>query len=153
MRNDAPNMIIPSRGTASCCVYRAAIYTASCVRGVPDRLSASIFVGAASRSSDTNAPSNEPMSYTGFGSRCLENSVEKRLHIPFPVNTARSSSLRALCDVCRLRITAASKASLELLKMAESYSKHALICKGTLAFDLAPRISKRTPRSLNDDAT
>lgn len=65
----------------------------------------------------------------------------------FPIDATRSSSLKALCDICKL--PRLHKLPLEILQMIQSYSEHALIWRGVLAFDLAAHISKETPSSLS----
>ena len=65
----------------------------------------------------------------------------------FPIDAARSSSLKALCDICNL--PSLYKLPLEILHMIQSYSEHVLIWRGVLALDLAARISMETPSSLS----
>ncbi|KAI0812987.1 hypothetical protein GGR55DRAFT_591827 [Xylaria sp. FL0064] len=66
--------------------------------------------------------------------------------ICFPIDATRSSSLKALCDICKLPYL--HKLPLEILQMIQSYSEHALIWRGVLAFDLAAHISKKASSSL-----
>ncbi|GAW23381.1 hypothetical protein ANO14919_129390 [Xylariales sp. No.14919] len=64
----------------------------------------------------------------------------------FPIDAARSSSLKALCSICKL--PQLHRLPLELLQMVQSYSEHALMWRGALAFDLAAHISNKTPSGL-----
>ncbi|KAI3326482.1 hypothetical protein HD806DRAFT_520356 [Xylariaceae sp. AK1471] len=67
--------------------------------------------------------------------------------ICFPIDAARSSSLKALCGICKLPHL--HKLPFEILQMIQSYSEHALIWRGALAFDLAAHISNKTASSLS----
>ncbi|KAI3326612.1 hypothetical protein HD806DRAFT_487712, partial [Xylariaceae sp. AK1471] len=57
------------------------------------------------------------------------------------------SSLKELFNVCKLPHL--YKLPLEILQMIQSYSKHALIWRGILAFNLAAYISNKTAGSLS----
>ncbi|KAJ8130984.1 hypothetical protein O1611_g2643 [Lasiodiplodia mahajangana] len=67
--------------------------------------------------------------------------------LSFPIDAAGFPSLKALCDTCKL--PQIYNLPLELLRIIQSYSEHALLWRGALAFELAACISCQTLSSLS----
>ncbi|KAI0404759.1 hypothetical protein F4802DRAFT_566206 [Xylaria palmicola] len=68
------------------------------------------------------------------------------LPMSFPIEASSSPSLEASCGICEL--SQLCKLPLELRRIIQSYSKHALLWRTALVFDFAARISHTTPNSL-----
>ncbi|KAI1296160.1 hypothetical protein F5Y03DRAFT_387245 [Xylaria venustula] len=77
---------------------------------------------------------------------CFEIFRNLSLPMSFPIDASGSPSLEASCGTCGF--SQLYKLPLELRRIIQSYSKHALFWRTTLVFDLAARISHTTLHSL-----